>query len=313
MWKMSSQRASLVMLGAMYENGGNTTHRHLDGHPELLVYPFESQIGTRFVRDQYTSMFPNKYRWPVFDLAATASEDFNAIIDEETKVRARTPHVSKFRDWPFDLDDDRRGQRFVQLTETYGRSRPGNVLSFFEATFDCWQDLVRSGNERYMVGYSPVLVIDAELILSELADAQFVHVVRNPWSAYSDTTRRPVPLALRAYVGQWVLNQHLASAAKARFPQRMHIVRLEDLVADPSDALAPICVALGIEPGSSALQRPSWNGSGIEQVYPWGTIRTATTEANRATADELSDSDKDEIRRLAGPWLDLLGYSDFLA
>ena len=27
----------LLMLGAMYENGGNTTHRFLDGHPELFV------------------------------------------------------------------------------------------------------------------------------------------------------------------------------------------------------------------------------------------------------------------------------------
>ena len=39
----------LLMLGAMYENGGNTTHRLLDGHPQLFVYPFESQLGTRLV------------------------------------------------------------------------------------------------------------------------------------------------------------------------------------------------------------------------------------------------------------------------
>ena len=31
----------LFMISAMYENGGNTTHRFLDGHPELYVYPFE--------------------------------------------------------------------------------------------------------------------------------------------------------------------------------------------------------------------------------------------------------------------------------
>ena len=42
-------RHPLVMISAMYENGGNTTHRYLDGHPELLVYPFESQLGTASV------------------------------------------------------------------------------------------------------------------------------------------------------------------------------------------------------------------------------------------------------------------------
>ena len=46
----------LVMIGAMYENGGNTTHRFLDGHPELFVYPFESQVGTTLVRDPLRSM-----------------------------------------------------------------------------------------------------------------------------------------------------------------------------------------------------------------------------------------------------------------
>jgi hypothetical protein len=159
---MTARDLPLVMIGAMYENGGNTTHRHLDGHPELFVYPFESQIGTKLVNDQYSSMFPNKYRWPVFDLAATPQRDFRAIIDEETKVRSRTPFVSKFRDWPFELDDDRRCDRFVELVAQRGRSRSGNVISFFEATFDSWNDLSRSGAERYYVGYSPVLVIDAE-------------------------------------------------------------------------------------------------------------------------------------------------------
>src|SRR5205085_9090486 len=105
----------LIMISAMYENGGNTTHRLLDGHPELFVYPFESQIGTRLVYDEWTSLYPQKYRYPAFALDATPREDFFAIIDEETRVRTRTPHVSKFREYPFDLDDDERAARFEAL------------------------------------------------------------------------------------------------------------------------------------------------------------------------------------------------------
>jgi hypothetical protein len=310
---MSAQPLSLVMLGAMYENGGNTTHRHFDGHPELFVYPFESQIGTRLVNDQYSSMFPNKYRWPVFDLAASSTADFQAIIDEEAKVRARTPHVSKFRDWQFDLDDDARRDRFVELATVRGRSRQGNVMSFFEATFDTWVNVKRSGRERFAVGYSPVLVVDAETILAELSDAHFVHVVRNPWSAYADTKRRPVPLPLQTYVSQWVVNQHLARIAKARFSDRFHIVKLEELVADSAAALWPICEALGIDPCHDALKGPSWNGEVIGQVYPWGTIRTASTEANYLTALELTTEEQTEIARLCGPHLELNSYESFLS
>ena len=61
-----------LMLGAMYENGGNTTQRFLDGHPGLFVYPFESQPGTRLVNDALSATFPVKYRWPVFALGGLA-------------------------------------------------------------------------------------------------------------------------------------------------------------------------------------------------------------------------------------------------
>jgi hypothetical protein len=309
---MADRALSLVMIGAMYENGGNTTHRHLDGHPALCVYPYESQIGTRMVADHYSSMFPAKYRWPVFDLASDAAADYHAIIDEETKVRTRTPQVSKFRDWQFQLDDDDRKARFIELVNAGPRTRHGNVVAFFRATFDCWRDRVSSGVERYYVGYSPVLVVDAETMLDELPDSHFVHVVRNPWSAYADTKRRPVPLKLSTYVQQWVVNQHAAHVAQQRFPERMHIVRLEDVVSDPAQALAPLCRALGIDAEDPALRRPSWNSTPIEQVYPWGTIRTATPEANVQTGRELDAGERAEVARVAGHWVKQLGYANVL-
>src|SRR5207302_10549018 len=121
----------LVMIGAMYENGGNTTHRFLDGHPELFVYPFESQVGTTLVRDPLRSMFPVKYRWPVFALAATPAEDYRPIIDEECKVRARTPQVSKFRHFPFEFSDDERGRCYEAQVARTGSSRGVKLAAFF--------------------------------------------------------------------------------------------------------------------------------------------------------------------------------------
>ena len=307
---MNSETNALVMLGAMYENGGNTTHRHLDGHPELAVYPFESQIGTRRSSDQWSAMFPAKYRWPSFELHSSPTEDFMAIIDEETKVRARTPTVSKFRDWPFELDDDARRDRFVEIVTRGPRTRAGNVLAFYQATFETWRDWAGSGDERFWVGYSPVIVVDAATILTDLQDAHFVHVVRNPWSAYADTKRRPVPLGLTTYAQQWTINQYVAETTREQFPERMHIVRLEDLVDDPRRALGPLCSALGIDGSHEALAGPSWNGKSIGEVYPWGTIRHPTATANRQTAEELSDWERAEITRIARPWIERCGYSE---
>jgi hypothetical protein len=298
----------LLMLGAMYENGGNVTHRLLDGHPQLYVYPFESQLGTRLVVDSLSSTFPVKYRWPVFALDATPDADYHAIIDEECKVRARTPQVSKFREHEFDFSDDERGERFVELIGESGRSRPANVEAFFRATFDVWYNRRASGREEWYVGYSPILVVDAEAVLAELPGAHFVHVVRNPWSAYADTKKRPVPLSLAAYMLGWTLNQQHALTARERFPDRLHILRTEDVL---EGALFELCEQLGLE-RSDSLARPSWNGEELDEVYPWGTIRKAKSETNRATAEELSEGERDEVRRRAGLYLEKLDYDDFL-
>lgn len=302
----------LLMIGAMYENGGNTTHRFLDGHPELFVYPFESQPGTRLVNDQLSSTFPVKYRWPVFALDASPRQDYQAIIDEECKVRARTPHVSKFRDEPFDFSDDERRDHYLAHINRTGRSRGANMAAFFRATFEAWHDFARSGLETVHVGYSPIIGVDAERILQDLPAAHVLHVVRNPWSAYADTKKRPVPLSLAGYMLGWTLNQHFALLFRERYPDRVHIVRAEDVMADAPAALAPVCAALGISADEPSLRAPSWNGRELEEVYPWGTIRSATPRANRATAEELSAEEQALVKQHAWQYLDTLGYREFL-
>lgn len=301
----------LLMIGAMYENGGNTTHRFLDGHPQMFVYPFESQPGTKLVMDHLTSMFPVKYRWPVFALEATPEQDYRAIIDEECKVRARTSHVSKFSHMPFDFCDDERMEIYVRHVKAAGRSRANNMAAFFRATFEAWKDFHRTGKESVYVGYSPIIGIDGEKILKDLPGAHVLHVVRNPWSAYADTKKRPVPLSLEHYMLGWNLNQFFALRLSKAYPDRFHIVRAEDVMENSYKALGSICEKLGLEP-SDSLKTPSWNGQPLEEVYPWGTIRKASPEANLATANELSDKEKEEIQALTWQYLDAFEYGNFL-
>ena len=308
---MSASDFKLLMIGAMYENGGNTTHRFLDGHPQMFVYPFESQIGTKYVNDMMTSMFPPKYRWPVFTLDATPYDDYKAIIDEECKVRARTPHVSKFRHMPFDFDDNERCATYQQLVSESGRGTGANVAAFFRATFDAWKDCRRSGREIFYVGYSPIITVDTNRILADLPQAHVLHVVRNPWSAFADTLKRPVPLSLENYLLGWTLNQYFALFYRDKYPDRVHIVRAEDVMRDSKQTLGAVCATLGLEAPDS-LAKPTWNGGELKEVYPWGTIRVPTPEANLATARELSAAQIDEIRQRARHYLEALDYKDFI-
>src|SRR5207237_1718215 len=88
----------LIMISAMYENGGNTTHRMLDGHPELFAYPFESQLGTSLVSDYLSGYVPFKYRWPEFPLGGSFEQDYDLIFVEEHKVRLSLPEMSTLTD-----------------------------------------------------------------------------------------------------------------------------------------------------------------------------------------------------------------------
>lgn len=298
---MTTADPTLLMISAMYENGGNTVHRFLDGHPQLAVYPFESQLGTTLVADALSSMFPAKYRWPVFPLSGTPAQDYAAIIDEECRVRTRTPHVSKFRHVELDLSDDERGRLYGQYVCETGRTTGGNVLAFFRATFDAWKNRQASGRERAFVGYSPIIAVDADRLLADLPQAHLLHVVRNPWSAYADTKRRPVPLPLDGYMLRWNICQMHALRARALHPGRVHIVRIEDVMADPAGTLGPICEAMGLE-RAETLARPTWNGQPLDEIYPWGTIRQPTLDANRAAANALSDAERDAIALWTAPY-----------
>jgi sulfotransferase family protein len=306
-----TQDFKLLMISAMYENGGNTTHRFLDGHPELYVYPFESQIGTRMVNDHLSSMYPVKYRWPVFALHATPEQDYQAIIDEEGKVRSRTPQVSKFRHMPMDFSDEERARKFVEYVKRDGRSRSGNVAAFFRATFDAWKDYRRTGQEHVYVGYSPIIVVDADKIVTEMPSAHVLHVVRNPWSAYADTKKRPVPLSFPHYMLGWTMNQYFALLFRKHYPDRVHIVRAEDVMRNPAEALSEVCTSIGVDP-KKIVPRPSWNGTELQEVYPWGTLRKVTPEANRETALELSPQEQEQIREYTAQYLDTFDYQEFL-
>jgi hypothetical protein len=302
----------LIMVSAMYENGGNTTQRLLDGHPELFAYPFESQVGTKYVLDHFSSMFPVKYRWPVFSLSGDPAADYELIIDEECKVRIKTPRSSKFRDYPIQLCDRDRKEIFLRLMNERARTRAGLIEAFFQSSAEAWRDFARSGREHTYVGYSPIIVVDADKIVADLPGGHVLHVVRNPWSAYADTKKRPLPLSLAHYLAGWCVNQTAALTYSAMYPDRVHVLRFEDIVADPVGVLGRFLARLGI--GSSpTLGRPSWNGTALAEVYPWGTVRNPTSEANRATANELTPAEKDEILKRAGVLIDALGYNDFLS
>ena len=303
---------NLIMISAMYENGGNTMHRHLDGHPELFVYPFESQVGTGYGNDFLSSYVPIRYRWPEFPLEGDALEDYEMFWDEELKTLLRAPSRSKFRDCGLEMDESARRSRFVEIAGSMGRSRRNLVEAFFRSTFDAWSNHRSSGAEKYYVGYNPVQVLDTDKILTDFPDGHVIHVVRNPYSGFADQFRRPFPPTLHRYPHTWTYAQTLALTYRQKYAGHFHIVRFEDLVSQKASVMRDLQDALGITTSDTTMY-PSFNGTELTSMVPWGTIRTATVEENLATARELSAEQQAEIAAIAYVPHRILGYDGFLA
>lgn len=301
----------IIMLSAMYENGGNTTHRMLDGHPNLFVYPFESQVGTGAGNDFLTSYVPIRYRWPEFPSDVTPAQAYEMFWDEELKTLLRVPGRSKFKDCGMQMNEKERIAAFVKACEGKPANRATFVNAYFQSTFEAWKNVRRTGKEQYYVGYNPVQVFDTDKILADFLDGHVIHVVRNPYSGYADTSKRPFPLGIKRYAWTWNLCQHMALTYQEKYPDRFHLVRFEDLVADPAKTMESLLKRLGL-PMSPECLHPSFNGVKLEQVYPWGTIRIPTPEANLATANELSAAQKREIKTETIVMQRLLGYEKFL-
>lgn len=317
---MSSSPFNLIMLSAMHEGGGNVLHRHFDGHPQCMTYPFESTMATPLSSNLIAGpqhWMPQRYAYPVFDSETTPEQAYHQMADHELKTFLRTPDRSKFRDCGLVMDEKARLARFIEINAswdprhcTFGSQRAAYIEAFFRATFDTWTNFVRTGRETHYVGYIPPIVMDADRFFADFPEGHMIHIVRNPWSGYADTIKRPFPFPLERYAQMWNVCSMQARVYERKYRGRFHVVLYENLIADPAFVMNPLCRAIGLEPFLD-VPRPSFNRTPLDSIRPWGTIVSATPEANIATAKELSHDQEVAIYNETLPAAKPYGYDNF--
>jgi hypothetical protein len=285
-----------VMVSAGFEHGGNVTHRHLDGHSRLLVYPFESQLGNRSFNDFLASIERVQYRYPEFPEGLTAEELYDQIIDEEMKTFLRKRQGSKFKDADLQLAEIDRIAAFKQFLGAGSHRRARVIEAFFRATFVAWRNYyVKPSEGMLYVGYSPAIGIDADRMVRDFPDIRIMHIIRNPFSAYRDTKRRPFPQPLSRYLISWNIYHSTVAMYARMYPQNVRIFRYEDLVADKQKFMQQVAGFIGVV-AEPSMQYPSWNGVELkDSIAPWGTVLKSDRAYNCAVIDELADAEKRQI------------------
>ena len=286
----------LAMISAGFEHGGNVTHRHFDGHPDLLVYPFESQLGNRNFNDFLASVERVQYRYPEFPEGMTALELYDQMIDEEMKTFLKKRNGSKFRDADLVMDEKDRIADFARIAGEGQIPRRKVIEAFFRSSFSAWKNHhTPPRDDMTYVGYSPAIGIDADRMVRDFPDIRIMHVVRNPFSAYRDTKRRPFPQPLSKYLITWNIYHSTAEMYAKMYPNNVRIIRYEDLVADKSAFMTKMADFIGVKFNKTMLY-PSWNGVEIkDSIAPWGTVLHSTPEYNKTIIDELNADEKRQI------------------
>ena len=304
---------NIVMISAWHEQFGNGMLRMLDGHPNLFAYPFESQISTPLSGNMVSGVnhwVPQRYSYPEFSSEVTAEIAYQSIWDQELKKFLRTPHLSKFKDCGIVMSEKERIEIFINLlNQNQKLNRSSIIEAFYRSTFSAWKNYPGSGAESHYVGYSPPILFDADKFFSDFPDGNMVHVIRNPFSGYADTIKRPFPFSLTKYCQIWNASQVHALVYTKKYAGKFHVVYAEDIFENPKDTMDSLLKKIGLPWNDSALA-PTFAGKPMKQVYPWGTVKYPTTNANIETAKELTKEQQQSILIECSPILDLLNYKN---
>lgn len=295
---MENKKFNLIMLSAFHEQGGNTLLRFLDGHPNLFCYPFESQISTPLSSNILAGTnhwVPQRYAYPEFTSEQTPEQVYHSLWDEELKTLLRTPFKSKFKDCGLVMDEKERIASFVEICKSLGSKniRAHYIEAFFRSTFKTWKNYSRTGKEIYYVGYSPPINLDADKFFADFPDGHMVHIIRNPFSGYADTLKRPFPFSIAKYCQIWNVVQLHAKTYESKY-ENFHIIYAEELFENPKLVMRDLCRNLDITESEKILY-PSFNGQPMKEIFPWGTIKSANTFENIKTAEQLSEKQFDFI------------------
>jgi hypothetical protein len=238
------------------------------------------------------------------------------MIDEEMKTFLRKRNGSKFKDANLKMDEKKRIEDFEKFLGAGPHSRKRVIEAFFRSTFSSWENYHITPKEGMSyVGYSPAIGIDADRMVRDFPNIKIVHIVRNPFSAYRDTKRRPFPQPLSKYLITWNIYHSTVEMFAKMYPNNVKIFRYEDLVGGKEDFMKNLSHFIGVNFNKSMLY-PSWNSEEITgSIAPWGTVLRSGEDYNKEVISELSESEKSQIANATSALAKHFGYDqvDYLS
>ncbi|MEM9996344.1 MAG: sulfotransferase [Bacteroidota bacterium] len=203
------------------------------------------------------------------------------------------------------VDWHRVAQRMEQTTGPYEEDPSALMLAILE-------EYAEQQDKLYVVEKSPVHQLYAETLVEWFPACRFVWIIRDGRDAVLSLQRMPwAHDVLALHAAEWTYRMDVGATFLEAHPERVHIVRYEDLLMTPVPTLEALCAFLGIafepsmlnpEQGGSTVPdwERDWKGKATGQLDPSrvaGWKRTATPAQQRL------------LHAILGPTLDQWGYA----
>jgi hypothetical protein len=165
----------LILISQLPRSGGSLLSQLFDGHPQLLVYPWEMKIG-----------YPSKGRWPTLDLNNTPEHLFATLFHTELAYLARRGYRKsgkakhKQKRLKFHYSPTEHYQNFVRMLPDE-RTQRAVFDTYYSTLFQAWQPNVEKAT--YVAGFVPRMASYPRSIrdfFRDYPDGRLLSILRDP-------------------------------------------------------------------------------------------------------------------------------------
>jgi hypothetical protein len=257
-----------VLISGREHSGTTLVTTMLGRCPGCLTFTFQGTFFDHRRRLERIGDRAERARWVVRSLR---------LADEEIAGRAEASVT--------DADLARRAEEhLVQWAADHPDADP---LALYRESM---RYLLDETGRQFWAQKATAYVFSIEEILADLPEARFLYMVRNPFDVCASKKRRnPKEERIVGWSLGWIRGLDLARRCLNAFPNRVMILRYEDLVEDPQRAAQDLCNFLGIPFAPEMLDVPHINpaenkyrtiegSSGINRsrVHYYPTVLTRT-------------------------------------
>ncbi|HEX5691636.1 MAG TPA: sulfotransferase [Roseiflexaceae bacterium] len=287
---MSELAETPIFIGGYPRSGTTLLTSLLDSHPDLIVYPRETQFFKQVL--------------PLFRRDPALALDF--VIWDTAQSSWYATHL---------YDEGKGVGQFQALLRVVFTQLGSSPKALLQAIMLAHAQVTGQSHKRAWVEKTPHNELFASSIFGWFPNAKLIYIVRDPRATFASVRgfqkimHQPQTSALR-FCAEWRASLQASRRNTLRFPSLT--VKYEDLVEAPEATIERICTFLGIAFQDSLLQ-PTFDGADFTGFSSYSSFATQFKTIDRSSLGKwkeiLPPNDIRTINYLLAEDLAALGYA----